>query len=272
VSDNHSFSADWLRLREPFDHAARSAPLARRLARLLPDAPRLMELATGLGSGARFLSTHLNTPAHWLLVDHDPQLLSAAQATMDAWSTARPAQAPRSLSVQALDLRAGLPDAPCDAVVTQALLDLVSEAWLDDLVAWLRARRVPFLGALSVDGRVHWHEPHPLDAGVQAAFRAHQHLDRGFGASPGVRAASMLADKLRACGFEVVSDTADWHVPPDATDMLTFMVDGTAEAARVTHAVPEAVDAWHAQRLDDVRHQRVSLTVGHLDLLAWPTG
>jgi hypothetical protein len=52
--------------------------------------------------------------------------------------------------------------------------------------------------------------------------------------------------------------------------MLRFMVDGTAGAARVTHDVPARVDAWHAQRTEDVRCGRVSLTVGHQDLLAWP--
>lgn len=270
MSDDHSFSADWLHLREPFDHAARSGALAARLARMLPDSPRLIELATGLGSGARFVSGHLATPAHWLLVDHDPALLSAAQTTMDAWAAARPEWAPQSLSVQALDLRAGFPDAPCDAVVTQALLDLVSEPWLDGLADWLQARQVPFLGALSVDGRVHWHPAHPLDAGVQAAFRAHQQLDRGFGASPGPQAAPLLAAKLRARGFGVALAPADWQIPAEATAMLAFMVDGTAEAARITHPDPDRVDTWHAQRSRDVAAGRVSLTVGHQDLLAWP--
>ncbi|MBO87075.1 MAG: hypothetical protein CL927_17135, partial [Deltaproteobacteria bacterium] len=60
------------------------------------------------------------------------------------------------------------------------------------------------------------------------------------------------------------------QIPADASEMLTFMVDGTAAAARVTHASPTRVDAWHAQRTEDVRHGRVALTVGHQDLLAWP--
>ena len=270
VSDDHSFSADWLRLREPFDHAARSVSLVQRLARMLPENPCMIELATGLGSGARFVSTLLDTPAHWLLVDHDPRLLAVTRATMDRWSADHPNHTPSSLSVEALDLRAGFPDGPCDAVVTQALLDLVSEAWLDALCAWLSARRVPFLGALTVDGRVEWSPPHPLDAEVQAAFLAHQHLDRGFGSSPGTQAAPMLACKLRDAGFEVVLESADWVIPADATEMLTCMVDGTAGAARVTHPAPERVASWHAQRSEDVCRGRVALTVGHQDLLAWP--
>ena len=270
MSDDHAFSPDWLHLREPYDHAARSVRLVEALAGLLPEAPRVLEVAAGLGSGARFVSSHLGRPAHWHLVDHDPRLLSVARTTMDAWAQRHVDRAPRSLDVQTLDLRAGLPDGPWDAVVTQALLDLVSERWLDELADWLQARRIPFLGALTVDGRVHWDQPHPLDAEVQAAFRAHQHLDRGFGPSPGPSAASVLAEKLEARGFAVRLDPADWQIPADAHQMLRFMVDGTAGAARVTHAVPARVDAWHAQRTEDVRCGRVSLTVGHQDLLAWP--
>ena len=270
VSDDHAFSPDWLRLREPHDHAARSVGLVARLAGLLPPAPHVLEMASGLGSGARFVSAHLGCAAHWTLVDHDPRLLAAARTTMEAWARRHPDRAPRSLDVQPLDLRAGFPDGPWDAVVTQALLDLVSESWLDELADWLEARRIPFLGALTVDGRVHWHRPHPLDAEVQAAFRAHQQLDRGFGPSPGPRAAPLLAEKLEARGFEVRLEPADWQIPAEATQMLGFMVDGTAEAARVTHAVSAQVDAWHVQRTEDVRCGRVSLTVGHQDLLASP--
>ena len=44
------FAADWLALREPFDHAARSVALARRLADRLPRRPKLVDLGGGTGS------------------------------------------------------------------------------------------------------------------------------------------------------------------------------------------------------------------------------
>ena len=267
-----SFSPDWLRLREPFDHAARSVALVERLAAVLPDAPTLVDLGCGLGSDLRFVAPHLSSSAHWTLVDHDPLLLHHAAASVEAWSAAHPAHAPRTLTARTLDLRTGFPDGPWDAVVTQALLDLVSEDWLVALADWLSERSVPLLAALTVDGRVDWSPSHPLDAEVQAAFRAHQLLDRGFGASPGPRAAQRMATLLAERGFTISIETADWQVPANATDMLRFMVDGTAGAARVTHAEPSRVDAWHAQRTADVSATAVSLTVGHLDLLALPPG
>mgnify|MGYP000096949214 CR=1 FL=1 len=248
------FSPSWLRLREPYDHAARSTALADRLAATLPSRPHVVELACGLGSGHRFLAPRL-PDASWCLVDHDPLLLD---------------HAPAGVETRLLDLRTALPDGPWDAVVTQALLDLVSLDWLVMLADWLSAHRLPFLAALTVDGRVHWSPENPLDAEVQAAFRAHQRLDRGFGPSPGPTAAHRMAELLEARGYTVAVEQADWQVEASASHMLTFMVDGTAEAARVTHTRPARVDTWHAQRSADVAAGRVRLTVGHLDLVALP--
>lgn len=268
------FSPSWLRLREPFDHAARSRALADRFAAALPRGSsadlRLLDLGCGRGSNLRFLAPLLHAPAHWCLADHDPVLLAHARAAVDAWSRARPAGGPVGLELRAVDLRATLPAGAWDGVVTQALLDLVSEAWLVRLADWLGRLGCPFLAGLTVDGRVDWHPVHPLDDGVQAAFRAHQRLDRGFGPSPGPRAAAVFTALLEQRGWSVVVERADWQVPAAARDMLRFMVDGTAEAARVTHADPTAVARWRALRHAQVDGGQLSLRVGHLDLLAEP--
>lgn len=270
MAHEEGFSPDWLRLREPFDHAARSVELADRFARHLPDHPSVLELGCGLGSGLRFVAPRLRTAAHWCLVDHDPRLLSAAGEAVSLWAAHHPHHAPCSLELRAHDLRDGVVDGPWDAVVTQALLDLVSDAWLVALADWLAARRLPFLAALTVDGRVHWQPARPEDESVQAAFRAHQRLDRGFGASPGFEATPRMASLLEARGYAVTLTPADWQIEATHTHMLESMVDGTADAARVTHPEPAVVDRWHRQRRADVAAGSVALTVGHLDLLALP--
>src|SRR5436190_7985993 len=71
------FSADWLALREPADHAARSAALTHSIADVLAEeaAPSVLDLAAGTGSNFRFLSPVLPR-GRWLLVDHDRELLA----------------------------------------------------------------------------------------------------------------------------------------------------------------------------------------------------
>ena len=77
MSDDHSFSADWLHLREPYDHAARSGALVQQLAELhlSPGAARLhvrehlLEVADAVREGlhlAESLVDGLQALAHLL--------------------------------------------------------------------------------------------------------------------------------------------------------------------------------------------------------------
>ena len=80
------FDADWLTLREPFDHAARSVALARRLAERLPPRPRLLDLGAGTGSLFRFLAPIIGRGQDWILVDADAALLDDAFGRTAAWA------------------------------------------------------------------------------------------------------------------------------------------------------------------------------------------
>jgi hypothetical protein len=80
------FDADWLTLREPFDHAARSVALARRLADRLPRRPRLLDLGAGTGSLFRFLAPIVGRGQDWILVDSDAALLDEAFGRTAAWA------------------------------------------------------------------------------------------------------------------------------------------------------------------------------------------
>jgi hypothetical protein len=83
------FAVDWLALREPFDHAARSVALARRLADRLPRRPRLVDLGGGTGSLFRFLAPIIGRGQDWVLVDADAALLDEAFGRTAAWARRR---------------------------------------------------------------------------------------------------------------------------------------------------------------------------------------
>src|SRR3979490_1767787 len=74
------FSAEWLALREPADHAARSIELTRAVIELLPEGARILDLAAGTGSNLRYLASAGSESRDFLLVDHDPLLLARVQA------------------------------------------------------------------------------------------------------------------------------------------------------------------------------------------------
>ena len=56
------FAAAWLALREPYDHAARSAALAERFAAAVGNAPHLIDLGCGTGSNLRYLAPRIAGP------------------------------------------------------------------------------------------------------------------------------------------------------------------------------------------------------------------
>lgn len=263
-----SFSTDWLKLREPFDHGARSAELVSRFSgAVAAERPRLLEIATGLGSGARFVAERFGREIDWTLLDHDDLLLNDLHKEMEAWN---PKLKYQTVQHDLQDI-GGLPDA-IDGVTTQALLDLVSYSWLTQFADWLADHRLPLLAAISVDGRMSWSVPDEADDCVQAAFKTHQTWDRGFGPSPGVGAVDALCERLTARGYQTTQVDADWIIPEHAAQMMTFMIDGIAtaalEACRTVGATPADVQGWQRRRREQVG--RIGLCVGHTDMLALP--
>jgi SAM-dependent methyltransferase len=291
------FAADWLTLREPFDHAARSISLARRLASRLPTRPRLLDLGAGTGSLFRFLAPIIGRGQDWILVDADAALLEDAFGRTAAWARRQGFAAtspgdtllvstPRGLwRMQAVqrdlaispswrakpghdDVRLALPEA--DVVLCSALLDLVSSAWLGRL---FDALRVPFFACLTADGRDAWLPSHRIDTRVRAAFRRDQRRDKGFGPALGSAAPWVAMQALAARGFVTVSAPTDWHVPRTALRMQRALIEGAAAAARnarPSHAA--AIADWQEARLRQAMRARLAIRIGHRDILAIPPG
>ncbi len=75
-------SSTWLDVREAADAAARSRALVPLVRRQLAGRSRVVihDLGSGTGSMARWLAPQLPGPQHWILYDHDPDLLEHCAA------------------------------------------------------------------------------------------------------------------------------------------------------------------------------------------------
>jgi SAM-dependent methyltransferase len=262
------FSADWLTLREPYDLRARNPAVIDAVAATLePLSPvRIVDLACGTGSTLRALGPHLPARQNWNLIDNDLSLLARAAATPRA----------KGASVTAIpldlnrDLEAAL-DGPVDLVASSALLDLVSETWLDRLAIEIAARSIPLYAALSYDGRTVLSPSDPLDTAVTTAVNAHQRTDKGFGPSLGPAAAAFAIARFEALGYSVVRGTSDWLMGPEDCDMQAEILSGWAGAAHETGALSLAdTTAWLKRRRDAIAAGYASLRVGHVDFFATP--
>lgn len=265
-----SFSADWLTLRGPFDARARNPSVLDAVAASLAaySPVRIVDLACGTGSTLRALSARLPRRQNWKLVDNDLGLLARA--------TAAPHPDDVIISGIPLDLNRDLEaalDGPVDLVTTSALLDLVSERWLDRLAVEIAARSIPFYAALSFDGTVELAPRDPLDAAIIAAADAHQRTDKGFGPALGPAAADAAIARFKSLGYSVTHGRSDWVIGPQDPEMQNEILAGWAHAAREIDALTLSdTAAWLTRRRDIVAAGRSSLRVGHVDVFAAPIG
>jgi SAM-dependent methyltransferase len=291
------FSDDWLALRAPADSAARADGLLDRLALHLqrPDG-RLSVLDLGCGTGAnlRHAAPQLARAGlrrqRWTCVDHDPVLLARLPARMAAWAQGNGLHRRQDAGMLALqhsdwealveprrcDL-AGDPDAlllPAGGLVTaSALLDLVSAAWLEALLARCRSAGCALLFVLSYDGRCTLSPAHADDAEVIDLVNRHQRTDKGFGPALGPAAAETAAQCCHALGYRVDTTPSDWDIGPQAPALQRALLQGWRDAAAAmagAAATTARLDAWLAARLALVASGRSRLRVGHRDLLALP--
>jgi hypothetical protein len=169
------------------------------------------------------------------------------------------------------DLEAAL-DGAVDLVTTTALLDLVSEPWIERLTVECAARRLPFYATLSYDGRVELAPQDPGDAAIVAAFNAHQRTDKGFGAALGPKAAAETIAQFARIGYFVDRQPADWVFAPHDREIQNELLAGLAAAARAIGTLQlEFIVGWLTRRRDLVAAGRSSMRVGHIDLFARPT-
>ncbi|MDQ0315994.1 methyltransferase domain-containing protein [Amorphus orientalis] len=261
-----TFPSEWLKLREPADLQARNRVVVAHLAADLSgrDGLHAVDLGAGTGSTVRALSPHLPQRMRWTLADNDPALLAEA-----SWRLPEEQVETRRVDLDR-DLEAVFDPVP-DLVTCSALLDLVSEAWLDRLVERLASLRIPFYAALTYDGSTTLSPGDPIDPVVVDAINQHQHGDKGFGPALGPDAGAVAVEKLRTAGFAVESGQSDWLLDSDDAALTHALVNGWAEAAgEIGLLAPVDLGGWRQRRLAAADAGDLAARVGHIDILARP--
>jgi hypothetical protein len=263
-----SFSADWLALREPYDARARNPAVLDAVVASAKDclSMRIVDLGSGIGSALLALAPRLAARQVWRLVDNDLELLSHARNRTNSSAFA--------IEDYALDLNCSLQDAlngPIDLVTAFALLDLVSETWLERLVGKIVRRSIPIYATLTYDGRAEISPADQLDAAVVAAVNTHQRTDKGFGPARGLAAGYAAIARLESMKYSVVHGASDWVLGPDDREMQMRIFASWASAARETKQMSHSdMVGWLASRRDAVIAGCSFIRVGHVDFFATP--
>ena len=275
------FASDWLTLREAADVDSRSQPLAELAAEWLSartPAPLIVDLGCGRGSNMRFLAPRLNGHQRWKLIDHDAILL--AQARQRAAGLGNSQGQPVAVETHCVSLEP-LAEVPLDdahLVTASALLDLVSQQWIDAFVARIAGQQQALLIALSVTGEWHFIDPQgaPVlddeDRWLLAMFMAHQQRDKGLGDALGGQAQGALVAALESADYRIEQAETPWQLAAGSQvqqPLMMALLEGWAEAA--TEQAPEAaarIATWLQQRQQAVANGELGIWVGHRDLFA----
>lgn len=272
-----TFDTEWLALREPADRRARDRTLPERLraAWRRRGWSRVVDLGSGTGANLRYLAPRLPSGQRWTLVDHDPRHVDRLRRLEAPPEVDAVAAVSRDLAADGL---AVVDDA--DLVTASALLDLVSESWLAELVNRCVDAACGAYFALTCDGRMRWMtesaagwrgDDDPDDGFVWSVFNRHQRIDKGFGPALGPTAAVSAARLFQEAGYRTWLASSAWRLDAGDRRLVDQLVEGWAAAAaelRPEHAA--RVEAWASRRWDALSHGSFRVTVGHRDLLALP--
>ena len=265
-------SREWLSLRESADAAARAGDLAERVGRWAPAGGRwiIHDLGGGAGAMGRWLGPRLPGPQHWVVHDVDTDLLAVAAAHLpgpaaDGAAITLETQRSDITRLQAGDL------AGATLITASALLDLLTEAELCDLIVVCAHARCPVLLTLSVVGRVTLTPADPLDRRVGAAFDAHQRRATDRGRLLGPDAAELASDQFGRLGYEVLVRPSPWRLGSREAELATEWFTGWVSAACEQAAELAAGAAPYARRrMAQAAAGELAATVEHVDLLASP--
>jgi hypothetical protein len=262
----------WLELRETADATARSRELVDRLRDHLPDGGLTVvhDMACGTGAMGRWLAPQLRGPQCWIVHDWDADLLRAA-ATDPPGEAAD--GAPVTVEPRHSDItRLTLGDLTGASLITaSALLDLMTPAELDRMIAVCAGAGCPVLLTLSVVGSVLLAPADALDQRVAAAFDAHQRRVTARGRLLGPDAVAAAVDGFGRLGADVIVRPSPWHLGRTEATLVTEWLVGWLDAACEQDAdlVGER-DRYERRRLSEAGAGRLRVTVDHADLLVLP--
>jgi hypothetical protein len=288
------FSAEWLCLREQLDSVSRATELATiAIERLRKDRPRnspvqVIDLGAGAGANIRYVAPMLPLSQDWLLVDQDHLILDVASHQTREWAKSCGHQATecgQRLSICApwfsctigsacLDLATGLDRLafPDEALVTaSALLDLVSEGWLQALAQRAAAAGAMVWFALTYDGRIQLRPAEPEDLEMRELFNKHQLTDKGFGMALGPGAARLCEEVFAKLGYRTWMAPSDWHLGSAQHELQRALLDEWFNAAcEIAPEKSHRLQRWRDRRQAHIVSGRSEVLVGHVDIVGYP--
>ena len=219
---------------------------------------------------ARWLAPMLPGPQHWILHDHDADLLDVAASEPPGPAADGGAV---TLETRTSDISQLSPGdlAGSTLITASALLDILSVKELSALITVSVGAGCLVLLTLSVVGRVQLTPAEPLDSRIAVAFDAHQRRVTERGRLLGPDAVAVAVEQAARLGAEVLVRPSPWRLGTSEAELAAEWFTGWVGAAceqEVELAAP--VVPYTRRRLAQAAAGELRVTVDHADLLISP--
>lgn len=271
------FSKEWLALRHPADLRARHIPVINDFihwirAKERVDTPLILaDIGAGTGATVAAFETQTQVESQWHLFDVDANLLKVAKERFGPEQILETCTLDFGSSVMPVLDHLSKAERPIGGLTCSALLDLVSEDWIDDLVDRLAEKGLPFYGALSFDGRMSITPTNGGTGKIFVAVREHQGGDKGFGPALGPKAGAHAIERFKAKGFLVKEGPSDWVIHSDEREFALELIKGWHHAAcEILTSEKAELDEWLQYTEATLSGDHWQIMVGHVDFCALP--
>ena len=291
-------NARYLTAKTTVDDRALNRHVLAEFRRLIPAAPRVLEVGAGLGTMvARLIDWGAIGAGEYVLLDADPQLLDGSRRWLRDWANARGVgSSPLPDGLLVGDLRVRLvhaelgghletaPGASADVLIANAVLDLVDvPAVLPGLLRLLAPGGVYWF-TINYDGETIFVPGHPHDDRIMQAY--HQDMDERirYGQPAGEsRTGRRLFHYLRAAGAPALAaGSSDWVViagqeggyPGDEAYFLRAILHTIHGALRnrPDWVEPADLNDWLAERERQVAAGELAYIAHQLDFVGRSPG
>lgn len=283
------FSVDWLDLREPADHQARSLKLTNKLAQWREnfDGFNVVDLGSGTASNLRYLCPRLGKNQSWTLLDNDDALLSSIAERLKRWALESNVEFHQvsatevrlshnkfsaQVNWQRCDLALELSEnnfEKTQLITGSALLDLTSAKWIDTLADTISSQNCASLFVLNYNGQIQWTPGDGYDDVLASLLNAHQLNDKGFGNALGPEAHNYFHNRLHHCSINIAR--TDWILNEEIVQMQEVLIKDWTTAAKAQDVDDTSnIEKWSRMRSEYLKSGNSILRVGHTDILSLP--